>query len=408
MRHERVASLVGAVQRGDGSAYDALVRLTRPQAASAALAILHDPVGVDDVLQDAYLTAYQRLGTLRAARTFEAWLLRIVRRTALDRIRRANRRAQPLPQHVATGLVVSGEEPRWRALEAAIVQLPATERRMFERFYIGRWSAARIALQSGLKEATVRKRLERIRTRLREEIQKMTPLSLPEHVIALLARPVLTDLPENPVGAIWSMLRAALPAHEVVEPPERVDLARLGEILGVEARHATPYPSFAGEQSGQIIRGDLTAPLLIHLAGQRPQAVIAGGRVYRPDKVDAMHLQAFHQADVITVRADPNPWAIMSWMGPLIEQISGGASIRIEPHNFTPYTAAAWEVWVLHEGRWLEVCAWGVFRDEITAALGHDPAQVTTFGAGFGLERLASIRYHIDDIRKIEATCLDG
>jgi phenylalanyl-tRNA synthetase alpha subunit len=63
----------------------------------------------------------------------------------------------------------------------------------------------------------------------------------------------------------------------------------------------------------------------------------------------------------------------------------------------------AWELEVEWNARSLEVCAWGVFTDRIVAHLGADPGHHAAVGVGYGLERLASLRYGIDDIRKVEA-----
>ena len=64
----------------------------------------------------------------------------------------------------------------------------------------------------------------------------------------------------------------------------------------------------------------------------------------------------------------------------------------------------SWELEVETDGRWHEVLAWGVFTDAIVTHLGGDPARHTAMGVGCGLERLAMLRYGVDDIRKIEAS----
>jgi phenylalanyl-tRNA synthetase alpha subunit len=56
------------------------------------------------------------------------------------------------------------------------------------------------------------------------------------------------------------------------------------------------------------------------------------------------------------------------------------------------------------DGRWSEVLAWGVFTDRIVAHLGGDPKIHTAIGVGYGLERLAMLRYGFDDIRKIDVS----
>ena len=55
-------------------------------------------------------------------------------------------------------------------------------------------------------------------------------------------------------------------------------------------------------------------------------------------------------------------------------------------------------------GRWWEVIAFGVFTDRVVSHLGADPKTHTAIGAGYGLERLAMLRYGIDDIRKMDVT----
>jgi phenylalanyl-tRNA synthetase alpha subunit len=66
----------------------------------------------------------------------------------------------------------------------------------------------------------------------------------------------------------------------------------------------------------------------------------------------------------------------------------------------------AWELEVEDEGRFLEVLAWGIFSDTIVRYLGADPRTHTAVGVGHGLERLAMIRYDIDDVRKIDVASI--
>jgi phenylalanyl-tRNA synthetase alpha subunit len=77
--------------------------------------------------------------------------------------------------------------------------------------------------------------------------------------------------------------------------------------------------------------------------------------------------------------------------------------IVIVPTRY-PMCKQAWELEVEDDGQWLEVLAWGVFADEIVAYLGGDPSRHTAIGVGYGLERLAMVRYRIGDIRKIDVT----
>jgi phenylalanyl-tRNA synthetase alpha chain len=69
-----------------------------------------------------------------------------------------------------------------------------------------------------------------------------------------------------------------------------------------------------------------------------------------------------------------------------------------------PMCARAWSLDVRRDDRWVELLAWGEYADWVLRALGADPNQHIALGAGFGLERLAMLRFGIDDIRKIAST----
>ena len=60
------------------------------------------------------------------------------------------------------------------------------------------------------------------------------------------------------------------------------------------------------------------------------------------------------------------------------------------------------ELEVEDDGHWNEVLAWGVFNDRIVSHVGGDPQTHTAIGVGYGLERLAMLKYGIDDARKID------
>ena len=84
-----------------------------------------------------------------------------------------------------------------------------------------------------------------------------------------------------------------------------------------------------------------------------------------------------------------------------VDLLFPGRAVKVVPTQYKMCTQA-WELEVEDEGRWFEVLAWGIFTDKIVKHLGGDPAVHTAVGVGYGLERLAMLRYGIDDIRKIE------
>ena len=79
--------------------------------------------------------------------------------------------------------------------------------------------------------------------------------------------------------------------------------------------------------------------------------------------------------------------------------------MRLIPTRF-PMCSAAWELEAERNGRKLEVIAWGIFTDRIVRHVGGDPERHVAIGIGYGLERLADLRYDIDDIRKVDTVTL--
>jgi phenylalanyl-tRNA synthetase alpha chain len=75
--------------------------------------------------------------------------------------------------------------------------------------------------------------------------------------------------------------------------------------------------------------------------------------------------------------------------------------MKIVPTSYA-MCSQAWELEVDDHGRWSEVMAWGVYTDKIVEHMGGDPKIHTAIGVGYGLERVAMLRYGIDDIRKVD------
>jgi RNA polymerase sigma factor (sigma-70 family) len=413
---EPIADLVARARAGDFAAYGRLVSLTQPMAYAAAKGVLRDPALAEDATQDAYLRAYRRLRDLDEPAAFAGWLRRIVVTAALN-LRRARRRTFLRLDEVADVPVLDERETRWseaqrQRLSGALLTLSVEERRVCDRRYHGGWSAARLALDAGIDESAMRKRLQRIRDKLRKEIEMAEQQSvgpdellqdMPAKVVELLARPKLTDLPENPVGSVLELLRASYPEFDERPLPELVDFADARTSIGDDALYLD-----AGElhrvDDRRILRYDLTLPMLlsVRFTGQ-PIRAFAEGKTYRVCQADATHLEAFHQAEVLWMdeRAHLDRWIATARILRSVEAMFGGRQVKIVPTQF-PMCAQAWELEVEDDGRWIEAIAWGEFTDRVVGHLGGDPARHVAIGIGHGLERLAMLRYRIDDIRKVE------
>jgi phenylalanyl-tRNA synthetase alpha subunit len=286
------------------------------------------------------------------------------------------------------------------------------ERRLCDRRYHGRWSTSRLAREASVDEAVIRKRLQRVRDKLRREIEvaeqreihpgELHP-DLPDKVIELLSRPKLTDLPENPVGKVLELLRGAWEDFAEIELDEILDFEEASKTVGTDALYIDASELHQVDER-RILRYDLTLPLLLTVkyTGQ-PLRVRAAGKAYRLGRVDALHLEAFHQAEIFWLgeRSRLDPWTLTGRMLRSVDAALPGRTVKIVPTEY-PMCTQAWELSVDVDGLWQEVLAYGVFTDKIVKHVGADPSIHTAMGVGYGLERLAMLRYGIDDIRKVD------
>ena len=413
---ERFNDLVSRAQSGDLEAYGRLVRETQTMAYAVALAVVRDSGLAEDAVQDAYLRAFRRLGDLHDAAAFPGWLRRTVITVALNLRRRRRHTWLQLDDDVAVPFL-DEDESRWSErqrlrLAAALLTLTADERRICDRRYHGQWSTARLAREAGVDDTAMRKRLQRIRDKLRREIEMSEQRSigpdhsgadLPAKIVELLARPRLSDLPENPVGKVLDQLRTVFSDCAEITLPEVLDFAAAQTTIGNDALYIDQAELHRVDDR-RILRYDLTLPLLMTVRYEgAPLRLWSAGKAYRGGRIDAMHLEAFHQAELLWIedRRHLSPWMVTAKLLEFVGRLLPGRALKIVPTVYTMCTQS-WELEVDDDGRWSEVLACGVFTDRIVEHLGADPATHTAIGAGCGLERLAMVKYGIDDIRKVD------
>jgi phenylalanyl-tRNA synthetase alpha subunit len=312
--------------------------------------------------------------------------------------------------------VLDESEGHWserqrQRLAAAFLTLSTEERQVCDRRYHGGWTVGRLASAAGVEETTMRKRLQRIRDKLRKEIemaeQRHVPAGelrgdLPEHLVELLARPRLTDLPENPVGKVLEQLRSTFPEFIERALPEVVDLLD-AQAIARDAMYIDPL-ELQKVDDRRILRYDLTLPLLLSTRYEgEPLRVWTTGKAYRACQVDSTHLEAFHQAEVFWLddRARLDAWLMTGRVLRSTDAVLPGRPVKIVPTTY-PMCVQAWDLEVEDDGHWFELMAFGVFTDAIVRHVGGDPERHIAVGVGYGLERLAMMRYGIDDIRRIE------
>ncbi|MDR2341099.1 MAG: phenylalanine--tRNA ligase subunit alpha [Puniceicoccales bacterium] len=141
------------------------------------------------------------------------------------------------------------------------------------------------------------------------------------------------------------------------------------------------------------------------LCGQLPLKIIAPGRVFRRDTVDATHSANFHQCDVI--HADKN-MSVVDLKATieffLLEFFGSGVQMRYRP-SFFPFTEPSFEVDIRVpnlgklSGIWIEIFGCGMIHPGVFKAVGVDADAWSGQAWGIGIERLAMLAYGIDDIR---------
>ena len=144
-----------------------------------------------------------------------------------------------------------------------------------------------------------------------------------------------------------------------------------------------------------------TSPVQIRYLEKNPPPVriIAPGRVYRRDAVDATHSPVFNQVEVLCIDQDINFSHLRGTVLTFLKTFFGDIPVRFRASYF-PFTEPSAEVDVQWKGKWLEVMGCGMVDPKVLEKLGIDSEKWTGFAAGLGVERFCMVRHQIDDIRK--------
>ena len=150
-----------------------------------------------------------------------------------------------------------------------------------------------------------------------------------------------------------------------------------------------------------------TSPVQIRYMekNQPPIRVVAPGRVYRRDTVDATHAAVFHQIELLAIDEGLRFSDLKGTIKEFLRQMFGELPIRFRASYF-PFTEPSAEVDLEWKGKWLEVLGCGMVDPNVMKAVGYDPEKYTGFAAGFGVERFAMVLHQIDDIRRVYASDL--
>ena len=152
---------------------------------------------------------------------------------------------------------------------------------------------------------------------------------------------------------------------------------------------------------GRLLRTH-TSPVQIRYLETNPPPVrvIAPGRVYRRDAVDATHSPVFHQVEVLAIDEGLDFTHLRGTVTTFLQRFFGDLPVRFRASYF-PFTEPSAEVDVQWRGRWLEVMGCGMVDPAVLSGMGLDPERWSGFAAGLGVERFCMVRHGIDDIRRL-------
>jgi phenylalanyl-tRNA synthetase alpha chain len=162
----------------------------------------------------------------------------------------------------------------------------------------------------------------------------------------------------------------------------------------------------AGETPALLLRTHTSSVQIRVMEKQSPPVrIIVPGRVYRRDNADATHNPTFHQIEGLYVDKNVTVCDLKGTVEFVFRELMGSdVKIRFRPHYFS-YTEPSYEIdftnaLVKKMGKdWLEIAGCGMVHPQVFETVGYDPAVWTGWAFGFGIERIAILRYGINDIR---------
>ncbi len=203
----------------------------------------------------------------------------------------------------------------------------------------------------------------------------------------------------------------------VLDGPE-IELAELNfDRLNAEEGHPSRdwSDTFYFDEDSRVMLRSQTSPMQVRAMDSMPLPIriIAPGRVYRKDEVDATHSPMFHQVEGMVIDKGVTMADLKGTLNVVAERLFGqGTVTRFRPHHF-PFTEPSCEMDVqCHkcggagcptckgEG-WIELLGAGMIHPHVLEMAGIDPGVWSGWAFGMGLERTALRRFKIDDLRLI-------
>lgn len=201
--------------------------------------------------------------------------------------------------------------------------------------------------------------------------------------------------------------------YEVVEGPEVEKDYYNFEALNIPADHPAKDEQDTFYISKDIVLRTQTSPVQVREMekGKLPIRMIAPGRVFRSDEVDATHSPSFHQIEGLVIDKNITFADLKGTLAVFARELFGEETkIKFRPHHFQ-FTEPSAEVDVTcfkcggsgcrfcKGSGWIEILGCGMVHPRVLEMSGINPEEYSGFAFGVGLERIALLKYEIDDMR---------
>lgn len=269
----------------------------------------------------------------------------------------------------------------------------------------------------GQKVNDVRQKAENAIASMKEKLEAAATaekLSAEKIDVTLPAREQKTGHPHPCQLALDEMERIFVGmGYEVVEGPEVEWQEYNFTKLNIPEGHPARDVQDTFYINDQILLRSQTSPVQARVMekGKLPIRMIAPGRVFRSDSIDATHSPSFNQIEGLVVDKHITMTDLKGTLSQFARELFGeNTKTRFRPHHF-PFTEPSAEVDVScykcggtgcrfckGEG-WIEILGCGMVHPNVLKMCGIDPEEYTGFAFGVGLERIALLKYEIDDMR---------
>lgn len=227
---------------------------------------------------------------------------------------------------------------------------------------------------------------------------------LPEIPLELGASHPINNMKDLILNLLISLGFKIINGPEIETEEYNFDMLNIKESHPARQMHDTFYVN----NKDNVLRTH-TSPVQIRsmLKNKPPLAFISGGKVYRKDD-DATHLPMFHQVEGIYVDKNVTFANLKDLIHQILHNLFGkNVQIRFRPSYF-PFTEPSAEVDILSDhGKWLEILGCGIVNPVVLKNCNINPDQYSGLAFGLGVERIAMLKYGVNDIREFYKSNLD-